>query len=203
MPAARISTVRRLDAVGRQIKVIRQQRVLLDADLALLYDVDTKMLVQAVKRNRGRFPVDFMFQLSAREFTDLRSQIVTSSGHGGRRHRPYAFTEHGVAMLSSVLRSRRAIQVNIAIMRAFVRLREVAAHHAQLLEKLAALERKYDGQFAMVFEAIRELMTPVTPPRRRIGFAGQAAREGRKARPGASSTARHSFPSERNAGRVW
>ena len=191
MPDTWISAVSRLDSVGRQIKVIRQQQVLLDADLARLYNVDTKMLVQAVKRNRGRFLVDFMFQLSAREFTDLKSQFVTSSGHGGRRHRPYAFTEHGVAMLSSVLRSQRAIQVNIAIMRAFVRLREVAAHHAQLVETLAALERKYDGQFAIVFEAIRELMTPATPPRRRIGFGDQVPRDGRKARAVASSTPRH------------
>ena len=173
-------TVTRLDPAGRQIKVIRQQRVLLNADLALLYDVDTKMLVQAVKRNLGRFPVDFMFQLSAREFGHLRSQCVTSSAHGGRRHRPYAFTEHGVAMLSSVLRSRRATQVNIAIMRAFVRLREATTHHETLVEKLAVLERTYDGQFAIVFEAIRELMTPPISARRRTGFGGASPREGRK-----------------------
>lgn len=153
--------------------MIRHQKVLLDADLAALYGVDTKALVQAVKRNPARFPPDFMFRLTVTEFRTLRSQSVTSNERGGRRHRPYAFTEHGVAMLSSVLRSRRAIHVNIAIMRAFVRLREAVLHHERLAARLAVLERKYDGQFAVVFEAIRKLMTP--PPsflRRRIGFGG-------------------------------
>ena len=171
MPRARPLTVTRVDVIDRKIHVIRHQRVLLDADLAALYGVETKALVQAVKRNTPRFPSDFMFRLTVAEFGTLRSQSVTSNERGGRRHRPYAFTEHGVAMLSSVLRSRRAIHVNIAIMRAFVRLRETVIHHERLTAKIATLERKYDGQFAVVFEAIRELMMPPIPPlRRRIGF---------------------------------
>ena len=173
MPRARRLPVpvARVTVVDRKIHLIRDQRVLLDADLAALYDVDTKVLVQAVKRNAPRFPSDFMFRLTVTEFAALRSQFVTSNERGGRRHRPYAFTEHGVAMLSSVLRSRRAIHVNIAIMRAFVRLREAVLHHEALAGKIASLERKYDGQLAVVFEAIRELMAPpLSPPRRRIGF---------------------------------
>jgi len=131
--------------IERQIHVIRHQRVLLDGDLAALYGVDTKALVQAVKRNLARFPPDFMFQLTVNEFADLRSQSVTSSEHGGRRHRPYAFTEHGVAMLSSVLRSPRSVQVNISIMRAFVRFREAVVHHERLAARLATLERSATG----------------------------------------------------------
>ena len=143
---------------------------MLSIDLAALYDVPVKALVQAVKRNRSRFPADFMFQLSEREFANLKSQFVTSSWGGLRRARPYAFTEQGVAMLSSVLRSRRAVRVNLEIMRAFVRLRRLIARHADLERRLAELERRYDGQFRVVFDAIRELMA--TPPiiRRRIGF---------------------------------
>jgi hypothetical protein len=171
MPQARHLPVTRIDTIDRKIHVLRDQRVLLDADLAALYGVETKALVQAVKRNSARFPRDFMFRLTSTEFETLRSQSVTSYGRGGRRHRPYAFTEHGVAMLSSVLRSRRAIHVNIAIMRAFVRLREAVIHHERLATRIDVLERKYDGQFAVVFEAIRELMTPpLRPLRRRIGF---------------------------------
>lgn len=143
---------------------------MLDADLAVLYGVETKALVQAVKRNAARFPADFMFQLDAEELEILRSQTVTSSSWGGRRYPPYAFTEQGVAMLSSVLKSPRAIAVNIEIMRTFVRLREMLATHADLARKLAALEKKYDSQFRMVFDAIRELMTPPEKPKRRIGF---------------------------------
>jgi hypothetical protein len=166
---------------------MRHQKVLLDADLAALYGVDTKALVQAVKRNAARFPPDFMFRLTVAEFGTLRSQSVTSNERGGRRHRPYAFTEHGVAMLSSVLRSRRAIHVNIAIMRAFVRLREAEIHHERLAAKIANLERKYDGQFAVVFEAIRELMTPPPAPlRRRIGFGRPDTHGGPKVRLSAS-----------------
>ena len=169
--------------IDHKIQVIRHHRVLLDADLATLYGVDTKALVQAVKRNAGRFPPDFMFRLTVAEFGTLRSQSVTSNERGGRRHPPYAFAEHGVAMLSSVLRSRRAIQVNILIMRAFVRLRETVIHHERLAAKIASLERKYDGQFAVVFEAIRELMKPpVAPLRRRIGFAKPDARDGARGR---------------------
>jgi hypothetical protein len=152
------------------ILMIRGQKVLLDADLATMYGVEVKVLNQAVKRNADRFPEDFMFQLSEDEVGILRSQSVTSSSWGGRRYRPFAFTEQGVAMLSSVLRSPRAVQVNIEIMRAFVRLRQMLQTNSELSRKLAALEKKYDAQFKVVFEAIRELMTPPTKPKRRIGF---------------------------------
>lgn len=143
---------------------------MLDRDLAALYGVETKALNQAVKRNLERFPEDFMFQLSSEETANLRSQSVTSSSWGGARTAPYAFTEQGVAMLSSVLRSPRAVEVNIAIMRAFVRVRQMLAGNAELSRKLAAMEKKYDAQFRMVFDAIRQLMEP--PPRatRKIGF---------------------------------
>jgi hypothetical protein len=159
--------------IERCILEIRGQRVILDADLADLYGVPTKALVQAVKRNRERFPEDFMFQLTSAEFDDLRSQSVTSSW-GGRRYAPYAFTEQGVAMLSSVLRSPEAVRVNIEIMRAFVRLRELLASHAELARKRDALERKYDAQFKVVFDAIRQLMEPPAERKRsRIGFRGE------------------------------
>lgn len=153
-----------------RIHIVRGERIMLSPDLASLYGVPPRALVQAVKRNRSRFPADFMFQLSEAEFGRLKSQIVTSSWGGMRRARPYAFTEQGVAMLSSVLRSSRAVRVNVEIMRAFVRLRRVASSHIDLERKLAELERRYDGQFRVVFDAIRELMA--TPPiiRRRIGF---------------------------------
>jgi hypothetical protein len=129
-----------------------------------------KVLNQAVKRNIERFPEDFMFQLSEEEFSDLKSQFVTSSWGGIRRAAPYAFTEQGVAMLSSVLRSKRAVQVNVEIMRAFVRLRRMLASNEDLARKLDALEKKYDAQFKVVFDAIRQLMAPPTPKRRQIGF---------------------------------
>lgn len=148
---------------------------MLDSDLALLYGVSTKALVQAVKRNLDRFPSDFVFQLTYQEVADLRSQIVTSNatprGRGGRRTAPYAFTEQGVAMLSSVLRSTRAVQVNVEIMRAFVRLRGLIGHNRELARRLDDLESRYDRQFKVVFDAIRELMAPPPPERkRRIGF---------------------------------
>jgi ORF6N domain len=152
------------------IVTIRGLHVMFDADLAELYGVSTKVLVQAVKRNRSRFPPDFMFRLTALEFQDLRSQIVTSSSWGGRRTAPYAFNEQGVAMLSGVLRSTKAIKANIEIMRAFVRLRRLVISHADLAKKLEALEAKYDDQFVVVFKAIRELMAAPTVPRKRIGF---------------------------------
>jgi hypothetical protein len=144
---------------------------MLSTHLAELYQVEPRALVQAVKRNIKRFPIDFMFRLSAREFANLKSQVVISSWGGIRRAAPYAFTEQGVAMLSSVLRSDRAIHVNIEIMRAFVRLRQMIASHAELARKLKALERKYDAQFKVVFDAIRELMMPPEPKKRSIGFA--------------------------------
>jgi hypothetical protein len=158
------------ERIERSILFIRNQKVILDADLASLYDVLTKVLVQTVRRNIERFPEDFMFQLTTEEFSDLRSQFVTSSQWGGRRYPPYAFTEQGVAMLSSVLRSKRAVQVNIEIMRAFVRLRKMLASHADLARKLEDLEKKYDAQFRVVFDAIRQLMQPPEPKKRGIGF---------------------------------
>ncbi len=159
-----------VERITSLILLIRWQKVILDADLARLYDVETRALVQAVRRNIDRFPEDFMFQLSKDEFNQLRSQSVTSSW-GGRRYPPYAFTEQGVAMLSSVLRSHRAVQVNVSIMRAFVQLRKMLSSHADLARELVALEKKYDAQFKVVFEAVRELMAPPRPAKKRpIGF---------------------------------
>jgi hypothetical protein len=167
------------ELIERRIYLIRSHKVMLSPDLATLYQVEPRALVQAVKRNSARFPFDFMFQLSQAEFRNLKSQIVISSWGGARRARPYAFTEQGVAMLSSVLRSRRAIRVNIAVMRTFVRLREMLTTHKDLARKLAALERKYDAQFKVVFDAIRELMVPSSlPPRRQIGFGTPEEDEG-------------------------
>ena len=159
------------ERVERMILSLRGERVMLDADLAALYGVETKLLTRAARRNKDRFPPDFMFQLTPKEHAALRIQIGTSNaGRGGRRYAPYAFTEQGVAMLSSVLRSKRAVAVNVEIMRAFVRLRGMLAGHADLARKLAALERKYDAQFKSVFDAIRRLMLPEGKPRRPIGF---------------------------------
>ena len=159
-----------VERIEKAILLVRNQKVMLDADLAELYGVQTKILVRAVKRNIGRFPSDFMFQLSKEEFDDLRFHFGTSSDWGGRRYRPYAFTEQGVAMLSSVLRSQRAIRVNIEIMRAFIRLRQILASNVELAKKLDTLEKKYDAQFKEVFEAIRQLMAPPEPKQRAIGF---------------------------------
>lgn len=160
-----------VERIEQAIFLIREQKVILDADLATLYGVETKALVRAVKRNLDRFPADFMFQLTKDEFDNLRSQFGTSSQWGGRRYAPYAFTEQGVAMLSSVLRSKPAVQVNVEIMRTFVRLREMLATHKDLARRLDSLEKKYDHQFKVVFDAIRQLMAPPVPPKRgRIGF---------------------------------
>jgi hypothetical protein len=175
--------------VERRIYLIRGEKVMLDFDLAALYGVPTKSLNLAVKRNAARFPNDFMFQLTRAEAEGLRLQIGTSNEsaplgipglrfqnetsktqRGGRRYLPHAFTEQGVAMLSSALHSKRAVQVNIAIMRTFVRLRELLLSNADLARKLAAIEKKYDAQFKAVFDAIRELMTPPEEPKRQIGF---------------------------------
>jgi len=158
------------ERIERSILLIRGQKVMLSADLAELYQVEPRVLVQAVKRNIARFPGDFMFQLTEEEFSNLKSQIVISSWGGLRRARPYAFTEQGVAMLSSVLRSKRAIRVNIEIMRAFVRLRQMLASNKELAKRLDNLEKKYDAQFRVVFDAIRELMTPPELKKRPIGF---------------------------------
>jgi hypothetical protein len=172
-------------AIQSRILALREQRVMLDADLAQLYSVETRVLVQAVKRNLARFPEDFMFQLSPEEFANLRSQsVISSAGHGGRRTAPYAFTEQGVAMLSTVLGSPRAIAVNIEIMRTFVRVRALAVTHGDLAKRLAELEDKTEAlamnhdtfshntraQLKKVFDALRELMTPPDPPKRPIGF---------------------------------
>jgi hypothetical protein len=158
------------ESIAAAIFFLRGQKVMLDVHLAGLYRVDTKALTRAVRRNLLRFPPDFMFQLSNQEFANLRRQFGTSSW-GGRRHLPYAFTEQGVAMLSSVLRSERAALVNIQIVRTFVRLRAILASHEELSRKLAGLERRYDAQFRSVFDAIRELMSPQRAKPRSIGFA--------------------------------
>jgi len=164
------------ERIERVIRIVSGRKVMLDADLAELYGVETKVLVQAVKRNLARFPEDFMFQLNKGEADFLRSQIVTLEKGRGQysKYLPYAFTEQGVAMLSSVLRSQRAVQVNIEIMRAFIRLRQMLASNAELARKLDALEKKYDAQFKDVFEAIRQLMAPPEPKRRAIGFRKEA-----------------------------
>jgi ORF6N domain len=163
-----------MERIESAILLVRGQKVMLDRDLARLYGVSTKALNQAVRRNLARFPEDFMFRLSKAELENWRSQFVTSNSAQkmGLRRAPHAFTEQGVSMLSSVLRSKRAVLVNIEIMRAFVRMRQILATHADLARKLDALEQKYDAQFKVVFDAIRELMTPPPdPPRGKFGFA--------------------------------
>ncbi len=158
--------------VEQYIIWLRDEKVMLDVHLAKLYGVETRALIQAVKRNIGRFPDDFMFQLSDKEEEFLRSQNVISNtaGRGGRRYLPYAFTEQGVAMLSSVLRSQRA--VNVEIMRAFVKIRRLLESNKQMKQQLDLLEQKYDDQFKIVFEAIRQLMQPPDPKSKRpIGFS--------------------------------
>ena len=157
------------ERIENKILLIRGEKVMLDKDLARLYRVETRALIQAVKRNMERFPEDFMFQLTKKEFHILMSQNVTSSW-GGTRKLPYAFTEQGVAMLSSVLKSKRAVLVNIQIMRAFTKLRQMLLTHKDLRRKIESVERKYDQRFKVVFEAIRQLMTPPEKPSRRIGF---------------------------------
>jgi phage regulator Rha-like protein len=172
------------ESVEDSILLIRSQKVILDRTLAGLYGVSTKMLNQAVKRNPERFPPDFMFQLTMEEARELepmrsRSQIVILKPSRGKntKYRPYAFTEHGILMLSSVLNSDRAIQANIQIMRAFVRLREILASNAELNERLDALERTYNGQFKVVFEALRQLMKPALPKRKQIGFRAKTVKK--------------------------
>lgn len=161
------------DLIEDKIFLIRGLKVMVDADLADLYGMETKSLVRAVKRNLDRFPEDFMFQLNKAEFENLRYQFGTSNRRGGRRYLPFPFTEQGVAMLSSVLNSQKAIEVNIQIMRTFVKLREMITSHKGLARKLRDLEKKYDENFKIVFEAIRELMAPSRSPggqRKRVGF---------------------------------
>jgi ORF6N domain-containing protein len=160
-----------IEKIEKAIYLIRGEKVMLDRDLALLYGVQTKILNKAVKRNFQRFPADFMFQLTEDEAEALRFQIGTSNrGRGGRRYLPYVFTEQGVAMLSSVLNSERAIVVNIEIMRAFVKLRQLLASNSELARRLDELESKYDKQFKIVFVAIRQLMATPMGDRKEIGF---------------------------------
>ncbi len=160
-----------VDTIRQAIILLRGQKVILDRDLAALYGVPTKALKQAVKRNADRFPDDFMFVMDPEEFAEWRSQFVTSKADRmGLRYPPMAFTEQGVAMLSSVLNSERAVKVNIAIMRAFVQLRCLLETHEDLARKLTELEKKYDAQFRAVFDAIRQLMAPPDPPPKKIGF---------------------------------
>ncbi len=168
------------DLVEQRIFLIRDQKVMLDSDLASLYGVTTKAFNQAVRRNISRFPDDFMFQLSAEESENLRSQFVTSNlisqngiskdGRGGRRYQPYVFTEQGVAMLSSVLRNERAIQVNIAIMRAFIKLRSILAEHKELAKKVEELEKDTKSSFEAVIELIDKYLKPPSKPKLKIGF---------------------------------
>jgi hypothetical protein len=160
-----------VERIERKILLVREQKVLLDSDLADLYEVPTGSLVRQVKRNPSRFPEDFCFQMSPDEWESLKCQIGISKGRGGRRSAPYVFTEQGVAMLSSVLNSERAVEANVQIMRAFVKLREILSTHRDLAKKLAELEQKYDRQFSVVFDAIRKLMEPpAVPKKRQIGF---------------------------------
>jgi phage regulator Rha-like protein len=154
-----------IERIQKCIYVIRGRKVILDSDLSGLYGVQTKVLLQAIKRNIERFPADFMFQLSASEFKILRSQIVTSSW-GGRRYAPYAFTEQGVAMLSSVLRSRRAIEINIAIIRVFVRLRKILADNAALRKKL----EEHDEKIKYIFNVLGQMLQEEENPKKRIGY---------------------------------
>ena len=158
------------------IYLVRGHKVMLDEDLAVHYGVETRILTRAVRRNSDRFPADFMFQLSDQEVINLRSQIgISSSSYGGRRYKPLVFTEQGVAMVSSVLRSKSAVNVNIEIMRTFVKLRELISSDHELALKLAELEHRYDHQFKIVFDAIREIMLPKEPPRkRRLGFGNDS-----------------------------
>jgi len=165
------------ETIEHKIYLVRGQKVMLDRDLAELYGVTTKRLNEQVRRNAERFPGDFMFQLSQDEFDFLRSHFATSSlKHGGRRYLPFVFTEHGALMAASILNTPRAVEVSLYVVRAFVRLREMIASHKDLTRKLDDLEKKYDTQFGVVFDAIRELMTPPEEDKRKIGFL---AKEGR------------------------
>jgi hypothetical protein len=166
------------DMIESRILLIRGCRIMLDSDLAELYQVSTKRLNEQVKRNRHRFPTDFMFQVTPEEVQNLRSQIATSSrGHGGRRYLPFAFTEHGAVMLASVLNSPVAVEASIQVVRVFIRLREVLATHKELARKLAELERQvetHDENITALFEAIHQLMKPPERPRKQIGFSAAA-----------------------------
>ena len=160
-----------IERIASRIYFIRDMKVMLDGDLAELYDVETKILKRAVRRNIDRFPNDFMFELSKKEMEDWRCQFGTSNGDKmGLRYKPMAFTEQGVAMLSGVLRSKRAVQTNIQIMRAFTKLRQMLSTHKDLKRKIESMEKKYDQQFQVVFEAIKQLLDTDAKPRKKIGF---------------------------------
>jgi phage regulator Rha-like protein len=165
-----MSKIVSVDVISEKIFLIRGLRVLLDQDLAQLYGVETKTLIRAVKRNMERFPEDFMFQMTKQEFENLRRHFGTSSQWGGRRYSPYAFTEQGISMLSSVLKSKQAIEVNIAIMRAFVKLREILSQNKELRAEMKRLEDEVDAQFQAVFEVIRRLMDKTGNPYKITGF---------------------------------
>jgi hypothetical protein len=183
-----------LEAITQRILVIREQKVLLDSDLAAMYGVDTRRLNEQVRRNRARFPPDFIFELTLEEFANLKSQIATSSW-GGRRKVPLAFTEHGAIMAATVLNSPRAVEVSVYVVRAFIRLRELASSHHELSKRLDELEQKTEAlalkqdafshntrnQLKQVFDALRDLMTPPEPPKRPIGFVTPEDK-GKKAR---------------------
>ena len=182
---ARTLAVVPAERVISAIRMLRGQRVMLDSDLAVLYGVTTRRLNEQVRRNRDRFPADFMFELTANELANLKSQFATSSLEwGGRRKLPRAFTEHGAVMLASVLRSRVAVETSVHVVRAFIQLRQVLQSNAELARKLDALEQRYDSQFREVFAAIRELMMPQSPARKQIGFRtesrGLGARRARR-----------------------
>jgi hypothetical protein len=160
-----------VERVEKAILLMRGEKVILDVDLAALYGVTTTRLNEQVKRNQERFPADFAFRLTKDEFTNLISQFATSSSeHGGRRKLPLVFTEHGAIMAANVLNSKRAVQASVEVVRAFIRLRQMLASNAELARKLSELERKYNAQFKVVFDAIRQLMTPPEPLRKQIGF---------------------------------
>ncbi len=171
---AKTASVVKKPAIDSLIYEIRDQKVMLDSDLAELYGVHTGQMNRAVKRHINRFPEDFMLQITQEEADILKCQFGISSGHGGRRRSlPYVFTEQGVAMLSSVINSRRAIQVNIEIMRAFVRMKKMLVSHVELARKVDAMEKKYDKNFKAVFDAIRQLIAPSEPKRKEIGFGAE------------------------------
>ena len=169
--AAKQTALMPVERIEQAVVRIRGHNVMLDQDLAQLYKVTTKRLNEQVKRNRNRFPEDFMFQLTAEEVQLLRSQIATSNrGRGGRRTRPYVFTEHGAVMPASVLNTPIAVQTSIQVVRVFIRLRQILATHKELARRLDELEKKYDEKCQVVFEAIRQLMAPPVPKRTEIGF---------------------------------
>jgi hypothetical protein len=159
-----------IELVEKAILMIRGEKVILDADLAALYGVTTSRLNEQVKRNQDRYPEDFAFHLTEQEAVSLRSQFAISKNRGGRRYLPYAFTEHGAIMAANVLNSKRAVEASVQVVRAFIRLRQLLASNVELAGKLSELERKYDAQFRVVFDAVRQLMTPAEPKRKQTRF---------------------------------